>query len=106
SEYSSAAAYEAWVKDSLAYYTANVAPGARIAPVIPSYSADPWHLPSVENVETATVALGDALAAGSRVNGAGIWWWWGFFYDEEGGYDAAADRTAWQSSTVALPFTP
>jgi hypothetical protein len=106
SELSTAAAYEAWIENSLAYYTANVLPGVRIIPVIPSYSTDPWHVPSVENIETATVAVNDALSAGSRINGAGIWWWWGFFYDEEGGYNASADRTAWQSTTVNLPFSP
>ena len=108
SEIQTAAAYEAWVENSLAYYTANVSSSARIIPVIPSYSANPWHMPSVENIETATVALSEALSAGSRINGAGIWWWWGFFYDEEGegGYDGSADRAVWQSTTVNLPFSP
>ena len=107
SELTTVADYEAWVESSLAYYTANVSPNARIVPVIPSYSANPWHLPSVENIETATVALSDALSAGSRVNGAGIWWWWGFFYDEEGegSYNGSADRAAWQSTTIDLPFS-
>jgi hypothetical protein len=94
------------VQDSLAYYTANVSPTARIVPVIPSYAANRYHLSSVENIETATAALMGALSAGSRVNGAGIWWWWGFFYDEEGGYEASGDRAAWQSTTVGLPFSP
>jgi hypothetical protein len=26
--------------------------------------------------------------------------------DEEGAYDGRADRSCWQSSTVALPFSP
>jgi hypothetical protein len=106
SESKSIAVYEQWVEGSLAYYSANVAPTTRIVPVLPSYSADPWHLPSVENITTATAALAGALAAGSRVNGAGIWSGWGFLLDEEGAYDASADRATWQSSTVELPFSP
>jgi hypothetical protein len=106
SELATIPAYEAWVENSLAYYTANASSGVRLVPVIPSYSADPWHIPSVENIETATVAVSDALTAGSRINGVGIWWWWGFFYDEEGGYNASADRAAWLSSTLELPFSP
>jgi hypothetical protein len=106
SELATIPAYEAWVEKSLAYYTANASSSVRIVPVIPSYSADPWHIPSVENIESATVAVSDALTAGSRINGVGIWWWWGFFYDEEGGYNASADRAAWQSTTVNLPLSP
>jgi len=105
SELTSASAYQAWMQRSLAYYSANAAPGVRIVPVIPSYAANPWHLPSVENIATATSALGEALTAGSRVNGAGIWWWYGFF-DNRPRYNASADRAAWQSVTVSLPFTP
>jgi hypothetical protein len=100
------AAYEQWVESSLAYYTANVSPATRIVPVLPSYSADRWHLPSVENITTATAALAGALTAGSRVDGAGIWSGWGFLLDQEGAYDGSADRAAWQSSTVELPFSP
>jgi hypothetical protein len=100
------AAYEQWVQSSLAYYTANVSPATRIVPVLPSYSADPWHLPSVENITTATAALAGALTAGSRVNGAGIWSGWGFLLNEEGAYNGSEDRAAWQSSTVELPFSP
>jgi hypothetical protein len=106
SESKTISAYERWVEGSLAYYSANVSPATRIVPVLPSYSADPWHLPSVENIATATAALAGALTAGSRVNGAGIWSGWGFLLDEEGAYDASADRAAWQSSTVELPFSP
>jgi hypothetical protein len=106
SEFATIPAYEEWVENSLAYYTAHASSSVRIAPVIPSYSANPWHMPSVENIETATTAVSDALTAGSRINGVGIWWWWGFFYDEEGGYNASADRAAWQSTTVKLPFSP
>ncbi len=106
SESKTVAAYEQWVQSSLAYYTENVSPATRVVPVLPSYSADPWHLPSVENITTATAALADALAAGSRVNGAGIWSGWGFLMDEEGAYDGSADRAAWQSGTVGLPFSP
>ncbi len=109
SELPTAAAYETWVKESLAYYTANSAPAARIIPVIPSYRANAWHSPAVENIATGTVAIGSALAAGSRVNGAGIWWWYGFYDDEYGRYSesyAAADRTAWLTSTLGIGFTP
>jgi hypothetical protein len=87
SELTSASAYQAWMQQSLAY------------------AANPWHLPSVENIATATSALVEALTAGSRVNGAGIWWWYGFF-DNRPRYNASADRAAWQSLTVSLPFTP
>ena len=106
SESTSAAAYEAWMRESLAYYSANVAATCRIVPVLPSYSADPWHVPSVEDIEHASVALGEALSAGDRVEGAGIWWGWGFLLDEEGGYDGSGDRAAWRSLTVGLPFSP
>ncbi|HST32066.1 MAG TPA: hypothetical protein VLJ80_00975 [Solirubrobacteraceae bacterium] len=106
SEIGTAAAYEAWVRDSLVYYSANAAAATRIVPVLPSYSANRWHSPSVENIESSTAAVAAALGDGSRVNGTGIWWGWGFLYDEEGAYDASADRAAWQSNTVALSFSP
>jgi hypothetical protein len=105
SESKTVAAYEAWVERGTAYYTANVASATRIVPVLPSYSADPWHLPGVENITTATAALSSALAVGNRVNGAGIWSGWGFLFDEEGAYDGSADRAAWQSITIELPFS-
>jgi hypothetical protein len=98
--------YESWTRESLAYYTANVAPATRIVPVLPSYSPDPWHIPAVENITTATNALSSALDAGSRINGAGIWSGWGFLLDEEGGYDGSADRADWLSTTLGLPFSP
>jgi hypothetical protein len=106
SEMTTAAAYETWIESSLAYYSANVEEATRIVPVLPSYSSNPWHRPSVENMETATSAVSAALAAGSRVNGAGIWWGYGFLMDEEGAYDGSADRAAWQASTRALAFSP
>jgi hypothetical protein len=106
SESKSIPVYESWVQSSLAYYTANVSPATRIVPVLPSYSADRWHIPSVENITTATAALSSALGAGSRVNGAGIWSGWGFLMNEEGAYEGSADRATWQSSTVYLPFSP
>jgi hypothetical protein len=106
SEIRTVPAYETWMRESLDYYSANAAPGARIVPVLPSYSANRWHDPSVEKIETATDAVSAALGDGSRVNGAGIWWGYGFLYDEEGAYDASADRAAWQASTRTLPFSP
>jgi hypothetical protein len=106
SERTTAAAYEEWVESGLAYYSENVSPATRIVPVLPSYSADPWHLTSVENITTATAALANGLAAGSRVNGAGIWSGWGFLMNEEGAYEGSEDRATWLSSTLALPFTP
>jgi hypothetical protein len=106
SESKSVPVYESWVESSLAYYTANVSPATRIVPVLPSYSADRWHLPSVENITTATAALSSALGADSRVNGAGIWSGWGFLMNEEGAYEGSADRATWQSTTVGLPFSP
>lgn len=98
--------YESWVRSSLAYYSANASPETRIVPVLPSYSADRWHIPSVENIATATSAVQAALEGGARVNGAGIWSGWGFLMEEEGAYDGSADRAAWQSTTVNLPFSP
>jgi hypothetical protein len=105
SEITNAPEYEAWVEQSLAYYSANSAPAVRIVPVIPSYARDPWHLPAVENIANATTALAGALSEGSRVNGAGIWWWYGFFYNKPR-FNASADRAAWQSTTTSLAFTP
>lgn len=106
SESKTVAAYEAWTSTSLGYYSANVSPGTRIVPILPSYSADPWHIPAVENITTATNALSTALAAGSRVNGAGIWSGWGFLMNEEGAYEGSADRADWLSTTLGLPFSP
>lgn len=106
SEIKTSAAYESWVQNSLAYYSQHASPATRIVPVLPSYSTNRWHDPSVENIETSSAAVSGALAAGSRVNGAGIWWGYGFLLDEEGAYDASADRAAWRSSTLGLPFSP
>jgi len=106
SELTSVPEYQEWIEQGLAYYSANVPAGTRIVPVIPSYKRDPWHDPSVEDIANATGALRSALAAGSRVNGAGIWWWYGFFYEDHGSFKSAADRAAWLSSTVLLPFSP
>ena len=105
SELTSAAAYEKWVREGLSFYSANTAPTARIVPVIPSYGTNRWHNPTVESIATATSALSEALQAGTRVNGTGIFWWWGFYYEEEGAYNPAADQAAWPG-TLALPFTP
>jgi hypothetical protein len=99
-------AYQSWVQSGLAYYSENVVPATRIVPVLPSYSANRWHSPAVENITTSTAALASGLATGSRVNGAGIWSGWGFLLDEEGKYEGSADRADWQSSTRALPFSP
>jgi hypothetical protein len=108
SERTTASAYEQWVREGLAYYSAHTAPGTRIVPDLPSYGANRWHDPAVENLTTATTALGNALDEGSRVNGAGIFWWWGFYYDEqgEGEYEGARDRETWQTRTRTLAFTP
>ena len=107
SERTSAAAYEQWVREGLAYYSAHTASATRIVPDLPSYGANRWHLPAVENLATASTAVEEALAQGSRVNGAGVFWWWGFYYDEEGegSYDGAADRETWLGRTVLLPFS-
>lgn len=106
SEIATITAYRTWVRESLAYYSANAAPATRIVPVLPSYSTNRWHRPAVENIETSTASVSEALGAGSRVNGAGIWWGYGFLYEEEGAYDASSDRAAWLSTTVDLPFSP
>lgn len=108
SERTSAAAYEQWVREGLAYYSAHTAAGARIVPDLPSYGANRWHIPAVENLATASTAIEEAISEGSRVNGAGIFWWWGFYYDEEGegSYNGAADRETWLGRTVLLGFSP
>lgn len=108
SERKTPAAYEQWVREGLAYYSAHTAPGARIVPDLPSYGPNRWHEPAAENLGTATTAIEGALAEGSRVNGAGIFWWWGFYYDEEGegAYNGAPDREAWLTRTLGVPFTP
>ena len=109
SELPSAAAYEDWVSTSLGYYSQNASPATRIIPVLPSYRSNRWHSAAVENIATGTAGVQSALAAGSRVNGAGIWWWYGFYEDEAGRYPesfAAADRAAWTASTLQLAFTP
>jgi hypothetical protein len=98
--------YEEWVEKGLAYETANVPAGTAIVPIIPSYRANPWHLPAVENIANASTALRESLAQGARVTGAGIWWWYGFFEAENGRYKSAvADRAAWLGQTLALPFS-
>ncbi len=82
------------------------AAGTAIVPIIPSYGPDPWHVPAVEDIADATVALGESLAQGDRVDGAGIWWWYGFYEGEGHRYkQALADRQAWLSGTLALPFS-
>lgn len=106
SESTAVAAYQQWVREGLQYYSANSSPHARIVPVLPSYSADRWHDPAVENIQTSSEALSEALSEGDRVNGAGIWSGWGFLLEEEGGYDGAPDRAAWTSITMELPFSP
>jgi hypothetical protein len=106
SERKTVAAYDEWVESGLAYYSENASPATRIVPVLPSYSADPWHLTSVENITTATAALANGLAAGSRVNGAGIWSGWGFLMNEEGAYEGSEDRATWTTRTIELPFSP
>lgn len=108
SERKTAASYEQWVREGLAYYSAYAAPSTRIIPALPSYGTNRWHDTSVENIATATTAVEEALAEGSRVNGAGIFWWWGFYYDEEeeGEYEGAPDRATWLTRSLAVPFTP
>lgn len=69
SERTTTASYEGWVREGLAYYSANTAPATRIVPVIPSYGTNRWHRPAVENIATATTALEEALQGGSRVQG-------------------------------------
>jgi hypothetical protein len=106
SERRTAASYESWVREGLAYYSANSSPASRLIPVIPAYGPNRWHLPEVENIANASAALEGALAEGSRVQGAGLFWWWGFYYEEEGAYDPTADQLAWQGSTRGLSYAP
>jgi hypothetical protein len=108
SESTTAGEYEQWVEKGLAYETANVPAATAIVPIIPSYGPDPWHIPAVEDIANASIALGESLAQGDHVNGAGIWWWYGF-YEEEGHhrrFSSVADRAAWLEQTLALPFSP
>jgi len=108
SESTEAGEYEHWVEKGLAYETANLPAATAIVPIIPSFGPDPWHIPAVEDIANASVALGEALAQGDRVTGAGIWWWYGF-YEEEGHhhhFSSAADRAAWLERTLALGFSP
>ena len=105
SERKTAADYEQWVREGLAYWSANAGAGVRIVPDLPSYGPNRWHAVAVENIATATSAVEEALAEGSRVDGAGVFWWWGFYLDEEGAYDGAGDREAWLARTVAAPFS-
>lgn len=105
-ESASVPAYHELIEEGLAYYTANAPASASIIPVIPCYSPDPWHDPAIENVRTASEALGAALAEGSRVQGAGLWWWYSFYLGHYKHGDAAAERTAWLSQTLSLQFSP
>lgn len=100
------AAYQELIETGLAYYTAAVPARAAIVPVIPCYSPDPWHNPAIENVRTATAALQSALAAGSRVQGAGLWWWYAFYYGHYAHGNAAVEREAWLDRTVQVPYSP
>jgi hypothetical protein len=102
SGFPNATAYEQWMDQGLAFYSASTAPTARIVPLLPSYKANKWHKLKVENMTTATVALGQALAAGDRIDGAGIWWWWGFFYGKGNHKFEAPDQATWQSTTRVL----
>ncbi len=106
SEITSAAAYEEWVQRGLAYYSANAPASADIVPVIPCYSADPWHDPAIENIPHATEAVQSALSAGDRVEGAGLWWWYAFYEGHLKHFDPAPERAAWQQLTVNLPYSP
>ena len=107
SELTTAASYEQWVREGLAYYSENVPQGVAIIPVIPCYAKDPWHSPAVENIPNATAAVGGALEAGSRVEGVGLWWWYGFYEGHlNKHFSAASERAAWQQLTVNLPYRP
>jgi hypothetical protein len=106
SEIESIPAYEEWVEQGLAYYSANASAHASIVPVIPSYAPDPWHDPKVEDIANATSALESALASGSRIEGAGIWWWYAFYEERSRHLKTGPDRAAWLARTVELPFSP
>ena len=61
------------VAASLTRYRAALAPSAaRVLPILPAYSANPWHDPTVENIPTAS----DAITAAGGVSGAAAYWWW------------------------------
>lgn len=107
SELTTAATYEQWVREGLAYYSENVPQGVAIIPVIPCYAKDPWHSPAVENIPNSTEAVAGALEAGSRVEGVGLWWWYGFYEGHlNKHFSAASERAAWQQLTVNLPYSP
>jgi len=66
SEMKTIATYQSWLTSSLAYYSANVAPGDENRARAAVYSANRWHIPAVENIETSTEAVSAALGTGSR----------------------------------------
>ena len=77
-----AAAFEEWATRSLDRYGDAIGTSAQLFPSIPSYSANRYHDPAVENVETAS----RAIRASGDLDGAAVYWWWEF---------GAADRASW-----------
>ena len=106
SESTSAATYESWMENGLAYYTANVEAATRIVPVLPSYSANRWHHPAVENIETASAAarVGLEQAAASTASGSGRAG--AFCSMRKAPTTRAPTARAGSASTLALPFSP
>ena len=77
-----AAAFEEWATRSLDRYADAIGTSAQLFPSIPSYSANRYHDPAVENVETAS----RAIRASHGLDGAAVYWWWEF---------GDADRASW-----------
>ncbi len=77
-----AAAYQEWATRALRRYADAIGTSAQLFPSIPSYAANRYHDPAVENVETA----GRAIRASHGLDGAAVYWWWEF---------GEADRASW-----------
>jgi hypothetical protein len=77
-----AAAFEEWATRALDRYAGAIGTSAQLFPSIPSYSANRFHDPAVENVETAS----RAIRASHGLDGAAVYWWWEF---------GATDRASW-----------
>jgi len=67
--------YRNRVATQVARYQRAAGTRALVVPSLPSYAANPWHDPSVENIEEALRALGTLETS---LDGAAVYWWWEF----------------------------
>ena len=72
---SDATSYRNRVATQVARYQKAAGARALVVPSLPSYSATPWHDPSVENIEEAVRAL---ATVNLSLDGAAVYWWWEF----------------------------